>query len=122
MQATIEAYLAAYNAKDIPAMLALLDEQIVFENVSNTSGVITTSTKQEFAALARQSVDYFAERRQIVRFAVMGAGAAAVEIDYQATLAQDLPNGLKAGEQLKLRGVSVFEWRDGKFTRISDYS
>lgn len=53
---------------------------------------------------------------------VLNTDSAAVEIDYQATLAQDLPNGRKAGEQLTLRGVSVFESQDGRIMRISDYS
>ena len=103
-------------------MLALLDDQIIFENVSNSSGVTRTTTKQEFETVARQSVNYFLERRQVVRFSVLGADSAAVEIDYQAVLAQDLPNGMKAGQQLRLRGVSIFEMRNGKITRISDYS
>jgi ketosteroid isomerase-like protein len=122
MEDLIRAYVDAYNAKDIPAMLALVDDHIIFENVSNTSGVTKTTSKQAFEQLARQSLPYFSERKQIIRFMVLSADSAAVEIDYQATLAQDLPNGLKAGEQLTLRGVSVFESQDGRMTRISDYS
>ena len=122
MEEAIQAYIAAYNAKDVPAMLALLDDHVVFENVSNASGTTRTVTKQAFEGLARQSLGYFTERRQVIRFAVLSAEAAAVEIDYQATLAVDFSNGLKAGEQLQLRGVSIFERQNGKFTRISDYS
>lgn len=122
MEEIILAYIDAYNNKDVPAMLALLDEQIIFENVSNTSGVMQLNSRQEFEQLALQSANYFSERKQIVRFLVQGAEAAAVEIDYVATLAQDLPNGLKAGQQLQLRGVSIFEVKHGKISRISDYS
>lgn len=122
MEEIIQAYLTAYNAKDVPAMLALLDEAIFFENVSNASGITTTQSKSEFETLALQSLHFFSERRQSVRFQVLSDTAAAVEIDYQATLAQDLPNGLKAGETLRLRGVSIFEVSQGKIARISDYS
>lgn len=122
MKETIQAYLDAYNAKDVPAMLALLDDQLVFENVSNTSGITQTTSKQEFEQIARQSVAYFTERKQVARYWVMSEDSAAIEIEYNATLAQDLPNGLKAGQQLQLRGVSIFEMKNGKFTRISDYS
>jgi hypothetical protein len=122
MKALIEAYLTAYNTKDIPAMLALVDDQLIFEHVSNTAGLIKTTSKREFEALARQSIDYFLERKQVVRFWVVGQDLAAIELDYQATVDHDLPNGLKAGQQLHLRGVSVFEMKSGKFTRISDYS
>ncbi|OZI07299.1 hypothetical protein BWI93_14770 [Siphonobacter sp. BAB-5385] len=122
MEEIIQAYLTAYNAKDVPAMLALLDEAIFFENVSNASGITATQSKSEFETLALQSLHFFSERRQSVRFQVLSNTAAAVEIDYHATLAQDLPNGLKAGETLQLRGVSIFEVSQGKITRISDYS
>lgn len=122
MEEIIQAYLTAYNAKDVPAMLALLDEAVFFENVSNASGITTTQSKSEFETLALQSLNFFSERRQSVRFQVLSDTAAAVEIDYHATLAQDLPNGLKAGETLRLRGVSIFEVSQGKIIRISDYS
>ncbi|GAB3256952.1 hypothetical protein GCM10027347_19090 [Larkinella harenae] len=122
MEEAILQYIEAYNAKDIPAMLHLLDEAVRFENVSNSSGILQTNTRQEFEQLAHQSLHFFSERRQLIRFVVLGAESAAIEIDYQATLARDLPNGLKAGDSLQLRGVSIFEMKNGKFTRISDYS
>jgi len=122
IEAAIQAYIEAYNNKDIPAMLTWLDDQILFENVSNASGIIATTTKQEFEQLANQSLAYFSARKQIIRFSVLSAQSAAIEVDYEATLAQDLPNGLKAGDSLQLRGVSIFEMKSGKFTRISDYS
>ena len=59
METLIRQYIAAYNAKDVLKMLALLHDLIVFENVSNTSGVTVTSGKAEFEALARQSVTIF---------------------------------------------------------------
>lgn len=122
LEQAIHAYVEAYNARNVPAMLAALDDNIVFENVSNTAGVVRTTTKREFELLALQSLPYFAERKQIIRFSVVGTDSAAVEIDYQATVAQDLPNGLKRGDQVQLRGVSIFEMKQGKITRISDYS
>ena len=122
MKELIYIYIQAYNTKNIPQMLDLLDDQIIFENVSNTAGITRTTSKDEFQALAYQSVHYFSERKQLIRFSVIGLESAAVEIDYQANLAQDLPNGLKAGQQIQLRGVSIFEGKAGKFTRISDYS
>lgn len=122
MEATIRSYIDAYNAKNIPAMLELVDEQIIFENVSNSTGVMRITSKEAFAQLAAQSANYFAERRQLIRFLVVGVDSAAIEIDYQATVAQDLPNGMKAGQALQLRGVSIFEVKQGRFIRISDYS
>ena len=122
MRKLIDQYIAAYNRMDVPAMAALLHEVVVFENVSTTAGITTTSGRREFEALARQSLGLFRSRRQTIRSVTLGERKAAVEIEYEGVLAVDLPTGLKAGETLALRGVTVFAFSDGKISRISDYS
>ena len=122
MESLIRAYIAAYNAMNVPGMVDLLHEVIVFENVSNTTGTTTTSGKAAFEALARQSVGLFRLRQQTIRSITMGDRTAAVEIDYNAILAVDIPGGAKAGETLTLRGVTIFAFSEGKIARISDYS
>lgn len=122
MDELIKNYLAAYNAMNVPAMLALLHEVIVFEHVSNSSGTIVTSGKAEFESLARQSLTLFTARKQTIRSLTLGGRTAAVEIEFEGTLAIDGPAGLKAGQVLSLRGVTIFAFSDGKIARISDYS
>lgn len=122
METVIRQYIAAYNAMDVPAMLALLHEVIVFENVSNSTGVTVTSGKTQFERLADQSLGLFHRRTQTIRSLTLGDRTAAVEIEFTGILAVDLPNGLKAGEVMTLRGVTVFAFSDGKIARISDYS
>ena len=122
METLIRQYITAYNAMDVGGMVALLHEVIVFENVSNTNSTTTTSGKPAFEALARQSLGVFRIRQQTIRSITLGDRTAAVEIDYNAIIAVDLPTGLKAGEALTLRGVTVFAFSDGKISRISDYS
>ncbi|GAB2573442.1 nuclear transport factor 2 family protein [Spirosoma areae] len=122
MRELIDQYITAYNRMDVPAMMALLHEVILFENVSNTAGTTITSGRAEFERLARQSLPIFRSRRQTIRSVTLGERTAAVEIDYEGVLASDLPNGLKAGETLALRGVTIFAFSDGKISRISDYS
>lgn len=122
MESIIRRYISAYNAMNITDMVALLHEVIVFEHVSNTNGTTTTSGKAAFEALARQSIGMFRIRQQTIRSLTMGNRTAAVEIDYSAILAIDLPTGAKAGDALTLRGVTIFAFSDGKIARISDYS
>ena len=45
-----------------------------------------------------------------------------IEVAYEGVLASDLPNGMKAGETLRLSGRSEFTFRDGKIYRITDAS
>ena len=122
MQRLIERYLSAYNTFDIQGMLDVLDEDIRFLNIAQ--GVVTTETQgiPDFRALAEQSVQIFSERRQTIRQIEFTQGGAEVEIDYEATLAVDLPNGMKAGEVLQLQGKSVFRKKGEKLVRIEDHS
>ncbi len=53
---------------------------------------------------------------------IIGKNKIAVEIDYEATLAQDLPSGAKKGTRLKLKGISIFEFQSGKIKRLIDFS
>lgn len=122
MKTLLDQYLAAYNARDVDGMLATLHDDMVFENVSNATGPLRLEGKAAFAEQARQAVTWFSERRQTPRHWVLGPDSAAVEIEYRGVLAVDLPNGLKAGQVLELRGVSVFEVRDGRISRLTDYS
>lgn len=127
MDELIKKYITAYNRMDVPGMVALLHDVIVFENVSNANGITVTRGKADFEMLARQSLNVFRSRRQTIRSITLGERTAAVEIDYEAVLNIDLPTGrnagpLKAGKTMQLRGVTVFAFSDGKIARISDYS
>ncbi len=121
MSELIKAYIESYNAKDVPGMLALLDDKVVFENISSHSGLTRTQSKKEFEHLAVQSLAYFTERKQTIRFLIETENAVSVEIDYYAVVAADFPDASKAGQTLQMRGVSIFEIRENKITRISDY-
>ena len=117
----VERYLDRYNAKDVGAMLDLFAEDVVFESVSNTTGVIRTTGKDELRGLALMSVEYFEQRQQTPVAWVVEGPRVAVEIDYWCRLAKDLPEGHKAGEEMKLRGASFFTIREGRITKLVDY-
>lgn len=107
---------------DVPGMLAPLHDMIVFENVSDASGTTTISGKADLEKMARQSLGVFISRQQRIRSLTLGDRTAAVEIEFSAILAVDLPTGPKAGEAMMLRGVTIFAFSDQKIIRISDYS
>ncbi len=117
----VERYLRCYNEKGVEAMLELFAEDATFESVSNTTGVIRTTGKEDLRRLTLRSVDYFEQRRQTPVAWVVGRTHVAVEIDYWCKLAKDLPEGHKAGEEMRLRGASFFTIQDGRITRLVDY-
>ncbi|MCR2804618.1 nuclear transport factor 2 family protein [Paenibacillus soyae] len=122
IQEIIGKYVAAYNTFDMEGMMSLLHQDIVFRNFANGEMNAETSGIQEFRELAERSAQIFSSRCQTVTDWLIADGNAEVQIDYEAILAVDLPNGLKAGEKIQLKGKSVFEIFEGKIGRIEDYS
>ncbi|RED75305.1 nuclear transport factor 2 family protein [Cohnella phaseoli] len=118
----IDSYIEAYNSFDIEGMLALLHEEVLFRNYSN--GEVSTETKgiHEFKELAENSAQIFSSRCQTITSYSQIDGKVEIQIDYEAVLAADLPNGLKQGDRIQLKGKSIFEIREGKITLIEDYS
>lgn len=121
-RALIERYVAAYNSFDVDDMLAVLHPAIEFRNVSGGEVNASASGAEEFRQLAEQSKGLFSSRHQQITGFRADGDTAAVDIRYEGTLASDLPNGMKAGETLRLEGRSEFGFQDGRIDRITDYS
>jgi hypothetical protein len=100
----------------------LLEKDILFRNFSN--GEINTETRgiHEFKELAEKSSKIFSSRCQTITDYSAIDDRVEIRIDYEAKLAVDLPNGLKVGDTLQLKGKSVFVIKEGKITLIEDYS
>ncbi|WP_311294755.1 nuclear transport factor 2 family protein [Peribacillus frigoritolerans] len=78
---------------------------------------------QEFKELAEKSSKIFSSRRQTVIDYNAIEDKAEVQIEYEAILAVDLPNGLNSGDKiLQLKGKSIFGLNEGKISLIEDYS
>jgi len=118
----IERYLDAYNAFDIDGMMSVIHPDIEFKNVSGGEVNTTASGSNEFRKLAEQSKGLFSMRKQTITSFETKDDQAFIDIDYEGVLAVDLPNGMKAGEILRLNGRSEFAFRDGKICRITDIS
>ena len=118
----IDNYIQSYNTFDIEGMIKELHENIVFENKTNGEVTLTTKGIKEFKKQAEAAKEYFKNRQQVVTSYKFSDNNVTVEIDYKAVLAIDLPNGMKAGDTLKLKGQSVFVFKDEKIISIKDKS
>lgn len=116
----IQNYIEAYNQFDIDKMIADFDESVVFENIQNGETNLTLSGIKEFTAQAEKAKEYFSARKQIVTSFIHDEITAIIDIDYYAVLAMDFPNGLKAGQELKMRGKSIFQFLDDKIVKLTD--
>ena len=118
----INQYISSYNDRDIEGMLDCVTEDVVFENISNTGQSMRLEGRGQMGEVARLSGNAFSFRRQRLVNLVIGTGKAAAEIEFEGKAAVDLPNGVKAGETVKIRGASFFEFRGRLLSRIADCS
>lgn len=122
MKDMIEEYVRLYNSFDVEGMVALLHKDIEFRNSSSGSVDVETKGIEKFREIAEQSKSLFSYRCQTIVGYSFEDDKAQVEIDYEGILAKDLPNGMKAGDRIHMKGSSVFAFRDNKVAVIEDYS
>ncbi|HAS39363.1 MAG TPA: hypothetical protein DCS93_02745 [Microscillaceae bacterium] len=121
-QSQIENYVQAYNAFDVAGMLQDLHPEVVFKNIANGEVNMELAGVEAFENQANQAKAIFSERQQTITQIDFSEEAVTIQIDYEGVVAQDLPNGLKAGQELKLNGRSVFKFAKGKIIEIQDIS
>ncbi len=118
----IKNYIEGYNQFDIDKMVADFDDNIVFENIQNGESNMTLIGLAEFRQQAEQAKAYFSKRTQTIKSFTHKEKITEIDIDYNAVLAMDFPNGLKKGQELNLAGVSVFEFAGNKIVKLTDIS
>ena len=118
----IENYVNSYNEFDINGMIINLDKDVVFENISNGKMDLKTVGIKKFKEQAELAKQYFKERKQTIESWDFQGQKVIIDIDYKAILAIDLPNGMKSGDTLELKGQSEFLFKDYKIIEIKDKS
>ncbi len=122
LEDVITKYIACYNARDIEGMIEFVTDDVVFENISNAGNSMRLEGREAMREVAELSGNAFSYRRQRIVSLIAHEGKAAAEIEFEGKAAVDLPNGVKAGETIKVRGASFFEFRGNLMCRIADYS
>ncbi|WP_294199365.1 nuclear transport factor 2 family protein [uncultured Chryseobacterium sp.] len=118
----IENYISAYNRFDVKGMCRDLSEDILFENISDGNVDMSIKGIENFKKQAEAATAYFSERHQRIESWNFNNHVVTIEISYQATLAIDLPNGMKKGNMLTLKGISEFVFEDHEIISLRDIS
>ena len=118
----ISNYVKAYNNFDIEDMLKNLAPSVKFQNISNGDVDMELDGIEAFRSQAEQATELFERREQIIRSFKHTGNKTEIAIDYNAILAADLPNGLKKGDELNLKGHSIFAFDGDKIVGIMDIS
>ncbi len=104
----IENYINAYNSSDVERMVENLALTIRFTNTANDEVTLAIEGLEAFKGQAMQAIGLFSQRKQTIKSMKHTGNATEIVVDYRATLAKDLPNGLKKGDELCLSGRSIF--------------
>ncbi|QQD12359.1 nuclear transport factor 2 family protein [Sphingobacterium sp. UDSM-2020] len=116
-------YINAYNAFKAKSMAAYMAEDVVFENIHDGNTTMSLKGKDAFLEQAVSVLDLFENRKQTVTSILHRNNISEITIDYEAKLAKDLPNGMKKGQELRLKGRSIFGFsEDGKIMKLVDVS
>lgn len=118
----IERYVNCYNRMDVEAMLECVSDDVLFENISNSGQSMSFQGRDAMREVAMLGLQAFSYRQQKVVRLICAETSAAAEVEFTGTAALDLPMGAKAGDVVKLRGVSIFEMQNGVLSRVADYS
>jgi len=118
----IENYVDAYNHFDVDRMLADIDEEARFENISEGEVTLTTEGKEALREQAGEAAEVFSEREQVISNFQFHGQEVEVDVDFSATLAIDFSEDLKAGDRIEMKGKSVFTFRDDKIIELKDIS
>jgi hypothetical protein len=118
----VEEYIRAYNSFDTEAMLSLFHPECRFENITGSEITASANGLAELREFAEQGKDIFSSRKQTITEIYSENETIVVKIYYLGKLKIDLPNGLKAGDELKLVGRSEFEFENGLIKSLKDYS
>ena len=118
----IKNYIDGYNEFDIDKMVTDFDEGIVFENIADGKITLSLTGLTSFRKQAEQAKEYFSYRKQTIKSYIHHHNETEIEIDYKAIIAIDFTNGLKKGEELHLKGKSVFTFEYNKIVKLSDIS
>ena len=121
-QQIVEHYVNSYNSFDVAGMLKNLDQEIIFENMSNGVVNLRTDGIKDFRIQAEAATQYFKERTQKIVSWTYSDTTVTIMIDYKAILNMDLPSGMKNRDTLEMRGQSQFEFKNDRIVKILDVS
>lgn len=118
----IKNYINGYNEFDIEKMVRDVDDKIIFKNIQNGEVNMTINGISDFKKQAEEAKNYFEKRQQKITSINHTAQKTEIEIDYFSVLGIDLPNGLKKGQNLELKGKSIFTFQEDKIIELTDIS
>src|SRR6056297_3661286 len=116
----IQRYVKAYNNFDVDKMLVNMADDVKFENIADGLVTLSIEGKEALKEQMENARNLFSERTQTITQYSYSKDYVEIRVNYTAVVAVDLPNGVKAGEQIELKGKSIFLFRDNQIIELKD--
>jgi len=116
----IQRYVKAYNNFDVDKMLVNMADDVKFENIADGLVTLSIEGKEALKEQMENARNLFSERTQTITQYSYSKDYVEIRVNYTAMVAVDLPNGIKAGEQIELKGKSIFLFRDNQIIELKD--
>lgn len=123
MKIIIDQYIKAYNEFDVDGMLKNVHPHVEFKNIANGEVNVHIQGLEIFKNQVKDSTKLLKKREMTVTEQTIDGDVVKNKIDFKAVLNIDIPEGgPKSGELVKLKGESVFKFKNGKIIYIEDSS
>ena len=120
MKYIVQKYITAYNNFDIEGMMSYMHTDCIFESKTNGKLTFSTKGKHSYRLICAAAKNNYIFRKQIIEgFRTIGES---VEVDlyFKASLALDIPELGKKGEQIAFETKSIFEFKNGLIYKLSN--
>lgn len=118
----IDSYILAYNDFDVEGMIKNAHQDIEFKNIANGEINLQLKGIDILKKQAEQSTGLFKKREMLITHQMIDGDTVENKIVFKAILAVDIPDGPKAGDVVKIKGKSIFKFKNGKIISIEDIS
>ncbi len=118
----INQYIKAYNEFNIEGMLKNVHPDVEFKNIANNEINVHIKGLETLKKQAEDSTKLLKKREMTIIDQIIEGDVVENKINFKAILAVDIPDGPKAGELVKLKGRSIFKFKNDKIISIEDIS
>lgn len=94
----------------------------MFETVVNPRGSVRLQGKAQVREVLEGTMLAFKDRSHRLASLLVDGDRAAAETVFTGTAVAELGDGVKPGDEVAIRGATIFEAVNGKIARICDYS
>lgn len=118
----VERYVTLSNHDDIDGVLACCADNVMFETVMNPRGSMRLQGKDQLREVLAGTMAAFKDRSHRLASVIVQDNRVAAETVFTGTALAELGDGVSPGDQVAIRGATIFEIENNLIARICDYS